>query len=580
MDSGTLNGQLTYVFAVSILDAAILSWVAVRWYRRAVSRIMGQGSTAQPAAATVPAPAAVVANKFSPATPQSLDVAIVRPDGLAPATTSGAGWPVGWRRLAAAYFVGAALFSTIITLAAAIESPQTIFVGIFTQWWINLWPLVPTLAVLLVLDRRSTLRLAAGYVLCGSAALAALTVVTQLLRGTLDNAPLTNVFWFVAGLIVTAAVPALLILITGWRPIRGVTPLALAVTLLFGFALTLFRVAWTKAFNVPALRDVLLAMANRTSTDIAYYAPYMIVALPVGWLAWRALKALAGGFARKRFSDAQLIVDCWWLVVTADTMATSLTAPFGFAGIGAGLAAFAAYRAGVWLTLRIAPAAASGEPKRLLLLRVFGHETRTESLFDRIAQRWRFTGPVQLIAGVDLAMRTADPGDMLTFVGGRLRSSYISSLDELPDRVQRVDVHPDPDGRFRVNELYCMNDTWRQTLEMLLTVSDAVVMDLRGFTDKSRGCVFEVEQLVGRMPTGDIVLVCDKTTDLGLLAQLLGKAWVRAEADGVARRSGPVSLVRVERNSWLELDAVMRRLLGQSTPQQVLSVADLPPVLT
>jgi hypothetical protein len=89
-----------------------------------------------------------------------------------------------------------------------------------------------------------------------------------------------------------------------------------------------------------------------------------------------------------------------------------------------------------------------------------------------------------------------------------------------------------------------------------------------------------VEQLAARLPTDRIVLVCDKTTDLKLLGDLLGSAWERAEIEGTARHTGPVSLVPVERNSRLELDAVMRRLLGQGTPQQVLSLRDVPAVLT
>src|SRR5262245_64479583 len=35
-----LPGQLAYVFGVSILDAASLSWLALLWYRRSVRRLM------------------------------------------------------------------------------------------------------------------------------------------------------------------------------------------------------------------------------------------------------------------------------------------------------------------------------------------------------------------------------------------------------------------------------------------------------------------------------------------------------------------------------------------------------------
>src|SRR5262245_14478166 len=167
-------------------------------------------------------------------------------------------------------------------------------------------------------------------------------------------------------------------------------------------------------------------------------------------------------------------------------------------------------------------------PRRLLLLRVFGYQARTESLFDRVAQVWRFQGPVQLIAGVDLAMRTVDPGDVLAFLNGRLSEQYIVTVQDVPGRLARLELQPDPAARFRINEVYCHDDTWRPALELLLDTTDTVLMDLRGFSPHSAGCIFELEQLVHRLASDDIVLVCDKTTDLALLRRVLGEAWESA----------------------------------------------------
>ena len=63
------------------------------------------------------------------------------------------------------------------------------------EWWTNLWPLVPTLVALLVLDRPVALRLVLLYVLGGVIAIFLFTAAGQLLRGTLNTAPLTNIFW-------------------------------------------------------------------------------------------------------------------------------------------------------------------------------------------------------------------------------------------------------------------------------------------------------------------------------------------------------------------------------------------------
>jgi hypothetical protein len=203
-----------------------------------------------------------------------------------------------------------------------------------------------------------------------------------------------------------------------------------------------------------------------------------------------------------------------------------------------------------------------GAPPRLLLLRVFGHQSRTERLFDTIARQWRFRGPVQLIAGADLAMRTVDPGDVLAFVQGRLRNQYVASLDEIPGRMARLDMRPDPDGRYRINELYCLNDTWKATLQALLGVTDTVVMDVRGLSRQSRGCLYELRQIVTAIATDKIVWIADRATDRPLLEETLGAVWAQAPRVSSTVVTVPIALVEVDRTSRAELGAVMQRLLG------------------
>lgn len=567
----TLNGELVYIFLIAILDAAILSWVALRWYRRAVARRMAIGRGPMPPSTDSPASHAVDLTEGAGATDSPLRVAVFRTDSADHRRQ----WPARWQRIVLAYCVGAGLFSAVVTAAAAVQLDSPRLSQVFGLWWINAWPIVPTLIVLLLLDRRSAARVVAAYLLGGSALLAILTFAGQLLRWSFSSAPITNVVLLNLAILVTAG-PALIVLIaSSWQRIRAVMPLALASTLSFGFGLLLFRRAVTLAFNIPVMRDVLLQLAAVTSTQVAYYSLYMLLALPAGWVAWRLLKALAGAFERKRFSDIQLVVDCWWAIVTAEVIATSLVAPFGLAGIGIGLAAFAAYRAGTFATLRLTRNESSSGAKRLLLLRVFGYQARTEWLFDRIAQRWRFLGPVQLFAGVDLAMRTADPGDMLAFVSGHLPDVHVTTADDLTARIERLDMNRDPDGRFRVNDLCCAHQIWQDALRRLLSVSDVVVMDLRGFTKENSGCVYELEQLATHLPPEAIVLVCDKTTDLKALALLLNEAWTRAERG--TRRDQPqtLALVPIERNSPGEIDTLMERLLGHGASSQVVNVASL-----
>jgi hypothetical protein len=313
-----------------------------------------------------------------------------------------------------------------------------------------------------------------------------------------------------------------------------------------------------RGFDVEAIRTFMLGLPALGSDP--RHGLFMMFSLPVGWVAWRVLQRLARGYARKRFSDVQLMVDCWWFIVTCLAIVT-LSSRYGVGGIAVGLAALAAYRLTVWLVLHRWNPGPAASPRRLLLLRVFGYQRRTEALFDRVAQQWRFHGPVQLIAGSDLPMRTADAGDIMAFLDGRVAEQYVACQEDVDRRLHTLDCGPDPDGRFRVNELYGYHDTWRPALLGLLGASDIVLMDLRSFGPLNAGCIFEIQALMRHVPSDRIVLVGDRTTDEALLGALLGGAWSAARAEGRSRGTGEVAIVRVEHQSRREIGALMRSLL-------------------
>jgi hypothetical protein len=59
-------------------------------------------------------------------------------------------------------------------------------------------------------------------------------------------------------------------------------------------------------------------------------------------------------------------------------------------------------------------------------------------------------------------------------------------------------------------------------LSRLVHESDAVLMDLRGFSRDNAGCVFELHELVRLVPLDRVVFVVDRRTDETLLAETLG----------------------------------------------------------
>lgn len=356
-----------------------------------------------------------------------------------------------------------------------------------------------------------------------------------------------NLKSFLFLLALEASPPALIILIASNRRIRGVSPLALAALLVFTFSSVAAREVFVTLLDVGGLRTPLLTIGPN--------GWFMLATVPVGYLCWRLLALLNARYRHKSFSDVQLVADLFW-VIAAFVFSAQYASGVGWKG-AAGLAGFVAYRAIAQAGLAIwRPPHEPG--MRLLILRVFGFRGRAEKLFDTVAQRWRFRGGVAMIAGVDLAARTIDPDDTLAFLAGDLGSRFIQGPHDLEEHLKLMDESRDPDGRFRVTEFFCLANTWSGTLAALLGRSDTILMDLRGFSERNSGCIFELHQLMAQQRLVDTVFVVDASTDVKLRESTVGTAGL-----GVATIPR-LRLEKVESEAASERERVYRSLCQES----------------
>ena len=300
--------------------------------------------------------------------------------------------------------------------------------------------------------------------------------------------------------------------------LRGVAPITFAALLVFGLApfagtrLT-FLLAGTE-FGTPWV------------LKLGMNGVFMLIALPVGWLAWLRLRRLASDYEAKCFSDVQLLARTWWLILVATVgleMITATNRPiFALLMTVGAIAMFAPVNHWLMKRFGVSSKAAAGPARTLLLLRIFGYTARTERLFDRVAARWRLIGPVTMIAAPDVTARTIDAGDYLRWLTGRVDDLFVTSRASLDAKLATLDLAPDPDGRFRINEFCCRDSSWQATIVELMYRADAVIMDVRGITQARRGCEFELQQLAQRLPPQRLVLVIDDSTDRAVLRSAFG----------------------------------------------------------
>lgn len=235
-----------------------------------------------------------------------------------------------------------------------------------------------------------------------------------------------------------------------------------------------------------------------------------------------ALALLPWAYERKYFSDRSFQLAFVWIVFTAGYgMMRNTRQSWEY-----GAASLALYAG---LTRLILPllrrAARRHRPASLLILRVFGSPGRSARLLEHIGMRWRTVGPIHLIAGADTAITNLDLPEVFRFLTFRFRSVYVQDAADLDRRLEKLDCAPDPDGRYRVNDFFCFDDTWKSTFTALLHRSDAIMLDLSGFGPKNAGVAFELGRLLGGRPLGSFVLITDRKTDIDCLDATLTRLW-------------------------------------------------------
>jgi hypothetical protein len=265
-------------------------------------------------------------------------------------------------------------------------------------------------------------------------------------------------------------------------------------------------------------------------------------------LSWAFVRWLARSYQARYSSDQMLTLDVLMLIYTI-WMYVVLVAMYNWMAGVCALAGFVAYKLVAKGYLRRSKRLVDSDGiHTLLLLRVFGYERRTQQLLEDLGQRWRYTGPIQLIGGTDLVNTTIEPHEFFEFLNGRLSRAFVKTQDDIEQRLSQHSITPDPDGLFRIDDFFCHDDTWQQAVSLLAPKADAVLMDLRGFGAENRGCIAEIEQLVASVPINRIVLLADSSSSIAVIEKTVQDAF-RAIPEDSPNAGAGVHRLRILRSS-------------------------------
>ncbi len=300
-----------------------------------------------------------------------------------------------------------------------------------------------------------------------------------------------------------------LILLFMYRRVRAVGPLVLTIA---GGAMVginmIFDVLEANFYVWSFFAGIEDALGGVTNIVIILAAGAIVGALAIA----PVLRGVGELHERKHLSDQSLAVDVVFLWFAANYGLWAAPDARVFA-LTVGIA-FGLYKAATFIGFLLLARTEKGQPSTdILLLRPFSLGRRSELLFDHLSKVWLRAGAIHMIAGPDLVTATVTPSEFLVFLSGRLSRRFIHNAEALREHLEGLDLAPDPDGRHRVNQLFCHDDVWRDAMRGLAIRSGMVLMDLRGFTNANKGCVYELGELIRDIPLERIIFAVDTTTD-------------------------------------------------------------------
>ncbi len=526
-----LTGQLPFILIVSAILALPLSWLLLWRYRKAVSRIMSE-RVDQPVMPMVSQPESVTVNH---------DESRLQLQFVDAKQWLDAGHKSMWResttifrRVVCVYILAGFVFALVMAVSYLISGiDDIVMMQLIVMCSIFCWPTVLVFSLVATTSLRKAFFSLSFYFII----FLMIDGIVLVRNPHMDFMELLFV-WATYNLL-----PTILLLAFLNKRIRAVGPMVWV----FMFAAIAGSLV---AMGISGANDVLLVFLTELGAAASLDATGIFVAIlftgfvVFSLLGWLLLRCVRFAYESRVISDQSLTVDSVMLIFA---MYYAINLAFeGIIWTLSSVVAFVVYGLIVRIGVKYV-SAGSFETKPLLVLRVFSLGKKSEALFQAITQRWRYLGNVQLIAGPDLATSTIEPHEFLTFLSGRLRQEFIHNAETLQQRLATLETQRDFDGRFRINELFCYADTWKQALAALVDKQNTVLMDLRSFTARKPGCIHELNTLVQVVPLNRVVLVVDQTTDLTFLSQVLHEAWLRCrnETDAVDVKNNRNNTIKV-----------------------------------
>jgi len=120
----------------------------------------------------------------------------------------------------------------------------------------------------------------------------------------------------------------------------------------------------------------------------------------------------------------------------------------------------------------------------------------------------------------------------------------------------------------------CHDDDWKLAVESFASVSDCLLIDLRGFSAKNAGTAYELGFVVNNVALENVLCIADKTTDIKAVEKVFADRWSHMVKKSVNYHSNGRALQIYKRDTIRSRDAfhIASRLMSQAAREDLLEL--------
>ena len=147
-----------------------------------------------------------------------------------------------------------------------------------------------------------------------------------------------------------------------------------------------------------------------------------------------------------------------------------------------------------------------------------------------------------------------------------MKRNFVKNESALLTELARLKRKPVKlDGTFKETPISCYDNTWQFTVNTLVETASVVLMDLRGFSEKNKGCEFEVNLLLNKIALDRILFIGYEDT-IPLIKSTIARKFETLEATSPNKdiQNAIATIFEVRNENNKETQYIMDLLLNKA----------------